>query len=99
MDILIYATPDKIEHKMIDKIYSTVKYCYWSGRQPALVKMDNIKKIYFSDGNKIYAEGDFLYCETTFEDTNPGICFSPLKRVNKKQPKKPPIRGWCYINK
>lgn len=100
MDILIYAKPEKVEHKMRNKIFPpTVKYCFWTGKRPSLAKMESIKKVYFSDGEKIYAEGKFLLCETTFEDFIEGICFSPLKRINKKQPKKPPTRGWCYINK
>ncbi len=99
MDILIYAKPEKVEHKTIDNTYPTVKYCFWSGKRPSLTKIDNIKKVYFSNGKKIYAEGKFLLCETTFEDMPTGICFSPLKRINKKQPKKPSTRGWCYINK
>ena len=99
MDILIYAKPEKVEHKMKDKISSMTRYCFWTGKRPALSKLDDIKKIYFSDGNKIHAEGDFLATETTFEDLPASICFSPLVRVNKKQPRKPPTRGWCYINK
>jgi len=97
MDILIYAKPEKVEHKMVEHVF--IGYCFWTGKRPALTKLDSIKKVYFSDGEKIYAEGEFLLSETTFEDISKGICFSPLKRVNKKQPKKPPTRGWCYINK
>ncbi len=97
MDILIYAKPEKVEHKMEDKVDSNIAYCFWNtGRIPSRENTWDIHKVYFSDGKKMFAEGTYRIQETEEENA---ICFKPLKRVNKKQPKKPPTRGWCYINK
>lgn len=97
MDILIYAKPEVIEHKMKDKIgFAGCDFCYWIGKVPAIKNFYKINKIYFSNGKKIYAEGKF---QPTITDDENLLCFSPLKRINKKQPKKPSTRGWCYINR
>jgi len=102
MDILIYAKPEQVEHKMIENVNTNeVIYCYWTvGVHPSLKSNKIINKVCFSDGNKIFAEGDYI--GNDYEPTERGekkvICFEPLKRTNKKQPKKPPTRGWCYIN-
>ena len=97
MDILIYAKPEKIEHKMKKNIAEGC-YCYWeTSRIPAPNKLLEVEKVYFSDRKKIYAEGKFLPDLT--DSMESAICFDPLIKVNKKQPKKPPTRGWCYINK
>jgi len=98
MNILIYAKPEKIEHKMKNKVSKDIIYCYWTvGIHPNL-KRKIINKVYFSDGKEIYAQGDYIgndYEEGGFKKT---ICFEPLEKVKLKQPKKPPTRGWCYIN-
>lgn len=96
MDILIYAKPEKVEHKLFSNVEPGIEYCYWTGRIPSLSNMYNIKKVYFSDGNKIYVSGVFF---GGFSEETGNLCFSLLRKINLKQPKKPPIRGWCYINK
>ena len=101
MDILIYAKPETAEHKMKDNIQTNnVIYCYWRvGIHPNL-KDKIINKVYFSDGYKIFASGDYIgndYDPDEYGD-HKCICFESLKRINLKQPKKPPTRGWCYIN-
>ena len=97
MDILIYAKPEQLDHKLHSKVSKTIAYCFWRvSRIPSRDNTWNINKVYFSDGEKIIAEGLYRIEETELEQA---ICFLPLKRVNKKQPKKPPTRGWCYINK
>lgn len=100
MDILIYAKPERIEHKMKDKVSDDIIYCYWRvGIHPNL-KTKMINKVYFSDGSRIFAQGDYIGNDydvgvNYYKKT---ICFETLERVNLKQPKKPPTRGWCYIN-
>ena len=98
MDILIYAKPEVVKHKMVDNKVGTAGYdfCYWTGRVPAAKNLFNINKVYFSDGKRIYAEGAF---QPTMTDDENLLCFSPLVKVNKIQPRKPPTRGWCYINR
>ena len=102
MDILIYAKPEIIEHKMRNSVHTKdVIYCYWRVGVHPKITNKVIDKVYFSDGTKIYAQGDYInndYDPDEYGD-HKVICFDPLKRVNKKQPKKPPTRGWCYINK
>lgn len=97
MDILIYTTPETIKHKFLSEVSRDTEFCFWTtGRIPSLDNLYDIKKVYFSDSKRIIAEGVF-FSDPTKETKN--LCFSPLRQVNKKQPKKPPTRGWCYINK
>ena len=101
MDILIYAKPEKVEHKMKEYCDDDTN-CYWGKKTPSEDNLSMIRKVYFSDGKRIYAEGNFLnHLLEPFSDKRKyiGIWFSPLKRISLKQPKKPPTRGWCYINK
>jgi len=100
MDILIYAQPEKVEHKMKDKVSSDIIYCYWTVSIHPNLKTKVVNKVYFSDGNHIYAQGDYIGNDYEFTDDGEKkvIYFEPLERVNLKQPKKPPTRGWCYIN-
>ena len=93
MDILIYSKPEKVEHKMQDKVNEDC-YCFWTTNRPPKIK--DINYVYFSDGEKIYAQGTFIPNDV---EGVPEIRFFPLERINKMQPKKPPTRGWCYINK
>ena len=93
LNILIYAKPEKVEHKMADKVHPDTCHCFWTGRCPVKNKLDKICNVYFSDGNHIYAKGYFFYAMSLL---NKQISFSPLERVNLKQPQKPPTRGWCY---
>lgn len=95
MDILIYAKEEIVEHKMQDNVPADI-YCYWSvGTHPNL-KVKNPNNVYFSNGKKIFAKGIFL--GNDYYHGKKAIYFLPLKKVNIKQPKKPPTRGWCYIN-
>jgi hypothetical protein len=94
MDILIYAKPEIIEHKM-ERVMGSKGYCYWTCRLPAFRYRRDIRFVMFSDGDKIYAAGKFLSPETY---NNNQLCFKPLKEVQFKQERKPPRRGWCYIN-
>lgn len=93
LNILIYAKPEIVEHKMRDRLSPEISNCYWIGKCPTKKKLYEIKRVYFSNGSYIYAEGEFLYGQSLI---NEQISFLPLKRVNKKQPRKPPTRGWCY---
>ena len=97
MDILIYALPEKTDHKMKSKLSSDPSaYCWWTASiLPKLDNLNKIKFIYFSDGKKIYARGRFRRQWTL---TSRKICFSPLEEVDLEQPRVPPTRGWCYIN-
>lgn len=96
MDILIYAKPETIKHKLFSNVEPNIEYCYWTtNKAPSLNNLYDIEKVYFSDGKKIHAQGVFL-CDFTEETGD--ICFGALRQVNLKQPKKPPTRGWCYIN-
>jgi len=92
MDILIYAKPEVVEHKF-DVGNS---YYYWTGKIPAKEKLDKVNIIYFSNGRRIFAKA-YFYKECTIDEKL--LCFSRLMRVSIKQPRKPPTRGWCYINK
>ena len=86
MDVLIRAKRKDVEHKF-DKENA---YCWWTvnGTPRNCGKGDNI---FFSDGERIYGEGDIL-------DVDDGrIIFTPLKRVDLEQPKKPPTRGFTYL--
>lgn len=96
MDILVYAKPEVVEHKMADKLKKNT-YCYWTGRKPAKRNDDKIKNIYFSNGQRIYAEGKFIII-SQYPQSKVAFWFHPLRRINKLQPRKPPTRGWCYIN-
>jgi len=100
MDILIYAKPEKIEHKMKDKVSNDTIYCYWRvGIHPSL-KSKIINKVYFSNGIKIIAQGDYIGNDYELDEYGnyKVIYFEPLEKVDLEQPKKPPTRGWCYIN-
>jgi len=96
MDILIYAKPGTVKHKMADQLPKKPKqYCYWTGRRPSGRNNDKIEKGYFSDGNRIFAEGKYIINGQAGQGV--AFWFHPLKRVNRRQPRKPPMRGWCYI--
>ena len=101
MDILIYAQPEKVEHKMKDKISNDIIYCYWTVSVHPNLKETYPNNVYFSDGNHIFARGGYI--GNDYEPIDSGekkmISFEPLERINLKQPKKPPTRGWCYINR
>ena len=87
MNILIRAKREAIAHKFADgELISR----WWtvSGTPRKAEAGDNI---YFSDGERIFAEGKIL---------GVGECrikFTPLERVDKSQPKKPPTRGFIYV--
>jgi len=100
MDILIYAKPEKVEHKMRDKVSDDIIYCYWRVSVHPKITNKIINKVYFSDGSRIFAQGDYIGNDYEPNEYGEGkvISFEPLERVNLKQPKKPPTRGWCYIN-
>ncbi len=87
-DILIRASPDKIEHKFADKVPVGTEYCFWTGVKPRQYP----KKVMFTDGINVYAEGEVIDVNE-FE----GVCFEPLKRVKYPQPKKAPTRGFAYV--
>lgn len=87
MDILIRAKREAIAHKFAD---GELVSCWWtvSGTPRRAEAGDNI---YFSDGERIFAEGKILGVEEG------RITFTPLELVDKSQPKKPPTRGFTYI--
>jgi len=99
-NILIYAKPEKVEHKMRDVIEAEnakfdneddmdSTWCYWTVGNPPI--REGIGKVMFTDGTNIYGEGDFL--GTAID----AIEFSALKRVRYPQPKKAPTRGFTYV--
>ena len=94
MNILIYAKPDLVEHKMARNIRYKGTVCYWTTKKQPVRR--NIEKVQFSDGARIYAEGTYIDIGDSPDPRIAGIWFHPLRQVNKKQPKKPPTRGWCY---
>lgn len=97
MDILIYAKPETIKHKMTDQLPKKLEqYCYWTGRRPSEASNEKIENVYFSDEKRIFAKGRYIIRGSGVG--NVAFWFHPLKRVNKKQSCKPPIRGWRYIN-
>lgn len=102
MDILIYAKPKNVEHKMQNKVDRDIEYCYWTiSTYPSDKNEILIEHVYFSNGERIYAKGKFTGCDYECPEGKKIIkllCFKPLERVDIKQPKKPPTRGWCYIN-
>jgi hypothetical protein len=86
MDVLIRASKEKVEHKLEKH---DIDYCWWtvSGTPRQCTGGD---MIFFSDGERIHAEGKIL-------EINEGeIVFTPLKEVDKPQPRKPPTRGFTY---
>src|SRR4030043_1127634 len=112
-DILIRSTREKIEHKFEDKVQKG-HYCFWTMLRPpkqtlyaGSEKDIDGKKIMFTDGKNVFAEGTILEVIPTksiskfnknTEDVTPGeIRFTPLKRVNYPQPKKEPPRGFTYV--
>lgn len=107
VNILIRTTRARAEHKMedvINKKNSKLKrgeddpdfesgWCFWTlSIKP---KKEKIKKVLFTDGKTVFAEGKFYGVAT--DDDKPCIEFSALKRVNYPQPKKAPTRGFTYV--
>jgi len=103
VNVLIRTTRAKIEHKMEDVIDKAnaklpedekdVGWCFWTlSIKP---KKEKIKKVLFTDGKTVFAEGKFY--GTATDDDKPCIEFSALKRVNYPQPKKAPTRGFTYV--
>ena len=103
MDIIVYV-PEKYrdeaneddEHFFWAKVSSHPiskdwEY-YWSLTHSPLKIKKNESRVLFSDGFNVIAEGTII----DFDDTN--IYFKSLKKVCYKQPKKPPTRGFTYIN-
>lgn len=102
-NILIYAKPEKVEHKMqdvIDKKNSQLEageedidwesgWCCWDVSR--LPRRKGILSVLFTDGKNVYAEGNF------YGTAIDAIEFSALKRVNYPQPKKAPTRGFTYV--
>lgn len=102
-NVLIYAKPEKVEHKMrdvIDKENSKLKdgeddpdwksgWCWWTLSKPP--KRDEILTVLFTDGVNVFAEGDFL------GTTDDAVEFLALRRVCYPQPKKAPARGFTYV--
>ncbi len=94
--ILIRAKKEVVEHKMrdvADPRFEKSAYAYWTGKAPAAQHQD-IFNVYISDGDEIFAEAKYLPEETKRDGQ---LCFTLLERVRKRQPRKPPTRGWCYI--
>lgn len=103
-DILIRAKRETVEHKMrevIDKHNSQLElgeddpdwesdFCYWTLSR--LPKKKNIKKVLFTDGKIVFAEGKFLMISSD------AVEFDALERVNYPQPKQAPTRGFTYVN-
>ena len=58
-------------------------------------KKEGINKVQFTDGKRIFAEGDFYGTATDGE--KPCIEFSALRKVNKPLKKKAPTRGFTYV--
>jgi hypothetical protein len=96
-DLLIYCKIEKLAHKFKENIKPN-HYCYWTtNRQPKR----NINRVWFSDGDHIYATGRFLGVEKPpieQPDNTLWLKFEPLTRVTLKEPVDPPIRGWKYID-
>jgi hypothetical protein len=90
MDVLIRASEERIEHKLEEYVREG-EHCYWTvnGTPQKAEKGD---KILFSDGNRVHAEGEILWVE------HGEIHFTPLKSVDKPNPRKPPMRGFAYCS-
>lgn len=63
--------------------------CYWTFA--ATPKQTNLKKILFTNGKNVFAEGDVIAVEDKC------VVFKPLKKVDYKQPRSPPPRGFAYV--
>lgn len=91
MNVLIRASKDKTLHKMafeMDDPNSTE--CWWNVNGTPR-KCNHLDKILFSDGDKVYASGMILKVESG------KIWFTPLIKVDRPNPKKPPTRGYIYF--
>ena len=90
MNILIRSNPKNLEHKMEDQFKDPGEHlCYWTfGITP---RGKNLKKILFTNGKNVFAEGEIIAIE------DKAIVFKPLKRVEYRQPRSPPTKGFAYV--
>jgi len=78
--------------------------CYWTLSNPpkmtlwlGSVKGVEGKKIMFTDGKYVIAEGKILEVKPRMNGKPGEIIFTPLKRVKYPQPKTAPTRGFTYV--
>ena len=93
-NILIRTKPEKIEHKMKNKI-GKGGWCWWT---MSILPRRDVNNVLFTDGKKVFAEGKFRGTATDAETDKPCIEFEPLTRVDYPQPKVAPTRGFTYVD-
>lgn len=93
MNILIYAKPKTVEHKMEDQIGAGL--CWWRVSRGPKEKVGMIRFVY---EGIIYAQGKYIgYFRD--EDGVMALHFRPLVKAKLKACRKPPMQGWCYEKK
>ena len=90
MNVLIRASEERTEHKLEENV-AEGDHCYWTVNGTPR-KADKGDMIFFSNGSKVYAEGKILFVDEG------EIGFTPLKKVDKPNPRKPPTRGFAYCS-
>lgn len=90
-DVLIYADPADVEHKLESEVPDHHDYCYWTvnGRPR---QTGPGASVLFTDGDSVHARGDVLEC------VDGELRVTPLERVDEPLPADPVTRGFTYVD-
>lgn len=89
-DVLIYADPADVEHKMSDSVPDHHDYCYWSVSGTPRQTGPGAA-VLFTDGKRVYGRGTVREC------VDGELRFEPLERVDEALPAEPVTRGFKYV--
>lgn len=90
-DVLIYADPDDVEHKLAANVPAHHDYAYWTvNGTPRQTKPG--RSVLFTDGDRVFARGEVL------ELVVGELRFTSLERVDEPLPADPVTRGYKYVD-
>lgn len=89
-DVLIYASPADVGHKLESEVPDHHDYCYWTVTGTPRQTGPGAS-VLFTDGDRVHARGDVLEC------VDGELRFTPLERVDEPLPCEPTTRGFTYV--
>lgn len=90
-DVLISATEDAVEHKMVGEVQDG-EMCYWTVHGTPR-QTEAGRRVWFARDGRLFASGEI----TGVEDGR--IWFAPLQSEDRDAPEDPPSRGFQYIER
>ncbi len=90
-DVLIYADPDDVRHKIADNVPDHHDYAFWAVNGTPRQTGPGAS-VLFTDGERVYARGTIIEC------ADGEVRFEPLERVDEELPTEPVTRGFKYVD-